>query len=83
MRDASDQEVAESDRVTDFDKQGGLFSSWIERYFHFIDGKDFVSSITLAGAAEEILSTLVTKVGGAPCVTDQARRLIESKLPHL
>ncbi|MGB5774116.1 MAG: hypothetical protein WBP89_05600 [Sedimenticolaceae bacterium] len=75
--------MAEFDRIFSFDKQGAALQQLDRAILLFLNEKDFVSSITLAGAAEEILGALVSKAGGTPCVTDQARRLKESKLPHL
>ena len=38
----------------------------------FLEGRDFISTITLAGAAEEILGGLVTKGGGKPSLIRRA-----------
>lgn len=42
----------------------------------FLVEKDFISSITLAGAAEEILGSYVRKSENDPCVVTQAKYLV-------
>jgi len=47
----------------------------------FVDRGDYISAITLAGAAEEILGVLVKRSGKHPSVDDLCRSLIAKYVP--
>jgi hypothetical protein len=47
----------------------------------FVDREDYISAITLAGAAEEILGVLVRRKGKAPAVDELCSSLISKYMP--
>jgi len=49
----------------------------------FLDESDFISALTLAGAAEEILGTYVKIKNREPCVVAQAKFLKDQNLSEL